>query len=480
MINKVKKYDNLIIFILLLLISIGTSLSLYISTGDIIWNFNNVNKITNGYKMYTDINIIITPIFFYIVSAICKIVGSNILIYKILGTIMYSFTGLIIYNIFKSLNISKKKSFYYLMLMQTMLYVILTGGTNYNFLAIIFTLLGILLLIKNKSKYDWILQGIICYLILFTKQNIGVYYIASVIIVEFIIEGINKNTFIKITKQFLVTLILSILNLLFMYFEGNLFDFINYTILGIGEFTHNFYIDSYVILLIGIDIVTFITTIFINKKKLLDNKQNNNLIILSTFSIMMSFVIYPIANLYHIKFALIIPLMILLYILHIIVFEQFNLNKLLKVISMFIFIVLFILSSYFTYYFLKNAKFELQCTHPYYGGLVEKKIWEKIEKIDKYIIDEEKIGYNVIILSKEASIYMLPLCKNNGIFDLPFKGNLGKDGEEGLIDKISKLKSSKILITKEDLFWQESEKANDYVRQNYTKIGEIEEFEIYE
>lgn len=37
----------------------------------------------------------------------------------------------------------------------------------------------------------------------------------------------------------------------------------------------------------------------------------------------------------------------------------------------------------------------------------------------------------------------------------------------------------KILLTKEN-FYQESDKITDYIRENYEKMGEIEEFEIYE
>ena len=64
--------------------------------------------------------------------------------------------------------------------------------------------------------------------------------------------------------------------------------------------------------------------------------------------------------------------------------------------------------------------------------------------------------------------------------DLPFYGNLGKDGEDGLIEDINNLKRSNVLILKsEERIIQESTKVRQFIRDSYEKIGEIEEFEIY-
>ena len=72
------------------------------------------------------------------------------------------------------------------------------------------------------------------------------------------------------------------------------------------------------------------------------------------------------------------------------------------------------------------------------------------------------------------------LNKNNGILDLPFYGNLGKDGEQGIINIISSMDNVKILIQKDDeLFFQESEKVRNYIKQNLKYEGEIEDFLIY-
>ena len=70
------------------------------------------------------------------------------------------------------------------------------------------------------------------------------------------------------------------------------------------------------------------------------------------------------------------------------------------------------------------------------------------------------------ILSFDAMCYTILTDDNNNNFDLPFLGNLGKNGEEGLIQEIQQLKNTKILIktNEEDVFWQESKKVRKYIK----------------
>ena len=76
---------------------------------------------------------------------------------------------------------------------------------------------------------------------------------------------------------------------------------------------------------------------------------------------------------------------------------------------------------------------------------------------------------------------MLNLNKNNGIFDMPFLGNLGTKGEKGLIDDIKQLENTIILIQtdSEKVFYQESKNARNYIINNYNKIEENQKFSAY-
>ena len=75
---------------------------------------------------------------------------------------------------------------------------------------------------------------------------------------------------------------------------------------------------------------------------------------------------------------------------------------------------------------------------------------------------------------------MLPLKKNNGVFDLLLLGNLGKDGEKGIVNKIEKMENKIILVPREKNSWQDSDSVIDFVKNNFEYIGEIEDLLIYE
>lgn len=61
-----------------------------------------------------------------------------------------------------------------------------------------------------------------------------------------------------------------------------------------------------------------------------------------------------------------------------------------------------------------------------------------------------------------------------------FYGNLGKNGEDGLIDEINTLQNTNLLILKEeDKEFQESDKVREHIIENYEQIGEIGRYKIY-
>ena len=103
-----------------------------------------------------------------------------------------------------------------------------------------------------------------------------------------------------------------------------------------------------------------------------------------------------------------------------------------------------------------------------------------MQEVCEYIVENNNKGIDVKILSHRAMWYLVQLHQFNGELDLPFHGNLGKDGEDGLIETIKNLKNTKVLILKEgETRAQESEKVEDFIKQNYEKVEEISMFDVY-
>ena len=89
---------------------------------------------------------------------------------------------------------------------------------------------------------------------------------------------------------------------------------------------------------------------------------------------------------------------------------------------------------------------------------------------------------SVYILDAEAAIYMIPLDKYNKDYDMFLKGNIGKDGEEGQIQKIKQKEENALyLILRKNisLNWQMPENVINYIRENLELVEEISIYEVY-
>ena len=66
--------------------------------------------------------------------------------------------------------------------------------------------------------------------------------------------------------------------------------------------------------------------------------------------------------------------------------------------------------------------------------------------------------------------------------DLPFLGNFGAKGENGMIEQLENLKETTILLEKNesDLSYQESLKIRNWIKEHFNLVGEIGRYYIYE
>lgn len=491
--NFIKKHDNIFVFIVLLIITSTFAFSIKLDANDSLWNFSNIYKMTNSYTIYKDLNVIITPLYFYVGNIIFEIFGANYLIYSIYQNIViYIMLFFLIYKLFKKVNISKVNSILYIIIISITTVFILPEA-SYNMLAIFFVLLGIYNLINKKENklIINILQGSIAFLVFLTKQNIGVLYLAGIILAQILIEK-NKKILIKnILEQILTQIILTLILLGYMYINGNLYDFINFAFLGISEFANkNLHIN---VLEIIINIFTFslsiLTIVLAYIKKIpFKDKEKTNLRILGTVSIFMTFIAYPLMNTAHTLIANIMFMVMLCYLLDLMIMKEFfdnkKSNKIKKVLLFILIIIVFFASIYNNYIYIKEINSNNYCflkENPYYGAIADKEIIDEIRETCNYIKEQNKNNIDVKIVSCYSNLYMNLLGKNNKILDLPFYGNMGIEGEDGLIEEIKNMKNTKILVITniEGKHGQESEKVINFVKENFEYEGNICRFSTY-
>lgn len=415
MLEYIKEYEKILIIILMLLMISGIILNTPITQTDESTLFFETLKMYNGKLIYKDVNVLVTPLFFYMGLFIFNIFAPTYLVYRIFGIAIYLFLLYNIYSLLKELKVKNIIIFITIPILILFLRKIMKYGANYNILAIAISILAIKVYIKkqNKNNRFYIIQGILIFLVFMTKQTIGVYYALVLVILEFDYKNII-NVIKKIAILALPSIIGVIIYGIYLYFTKSLYNFIDYTFLGMLEFQQNANMENGIILLSLVNIIPVITLI-------LTKKADKNQEILFICSIIMLLIAYPILCDFHSRMALIYSIISYVYLLNTLYKE----NKGLKCL---IIIAIIVISMYNVIHSLINVvswnKNKIKdIKTPYYGATYDKDMNAVIRYITDYI---EKSEENIVFISPQSILYNIEMNRTNGILDLPLKGNVRK------------------------------------------------------
>lgn len=277
-------------------------------------------------------------------------------------------------------------------------------------------------------------------------------------------------------------------------------DFINYAVLGISTFSNKIpyarllqsdKIEIKVLsILMPISIMLMAIILIITKALKKENEKVQNILTILIYSLSIIIVMYPISDEIHFLIGSLISIIGLIYIiseLGKIIYKKINYAqkyKAYKIITLIVWILVFtiILAKAINNLYL-YAKTEKNTDIEHFKNIgISSNLKDRINEIDNYILEKEQEGKKVYILDAEAAIYMIPLDKYNKDYDMFLKGNIGKDGEEGQIEKIKQRQENELfLIRKENLKtnWQTPIDVVKYVRENLNKIDEVSIYEVY-
>lgn len=271
--------------------------------------------------------------------------------------------------------------------------------------------------------------------------------------------------------------------MIYLYFNGNLYNFINMAFLGIPEFAIkniSLYANNAMILIFQILMLLFSFFIIIYKKTPLEEKIKNNIKLIFCVGLLFSLISYPIFNTAHLLLGNIFIIICFIYIIENILLKEILVkSKIINGINVLLIIIFATISICYSYKNLFILKSDYNYNHPYYGVKIDLETKKSIEEICNYIKQNKANGINTVIISCKSNLYMNVLKFNNNKLDLPFVGNLGRDGEDGLIQEIENIKNTYILISKDGKIMQESEKTLKYITDNLEKIGVINNYYIY-
>lgn len=494
---KKEKLFNITLFILILITILSIILLKPLGDLDEIWNYNFARNITNGLVPYRDFNMLQMPLLPFLCGMILKILGNGLIIMRILAAILCTAILFVNYKIFNILNIKKEISLIFTFLIGYLLkdyYCI-----DYNWASLLIVLLLIYYEIKKYKKENSLLKvnikndillGILAGLTFSLKQTSG-FLVCVALLGNKLLFVRNKEELKAFYKSFLYRFIgicipISAL-LLYLICNNAVQDFISYTIKAVSGFTNyisykNLLKMNIVGLLSVLVPIIFLYTWF---KTIIKEKDKKEYFIL-VYGLAIFVIAFPISDNIHFLIGAMTGIILILY-------EVYNILKILyikfiknKKILMYIIIyinalVILLTASYciekFSSYIKERENFSTlqHCKYiPIHKGLEN-----QIKQVDDYIKNTNK---DVIILDASASVYMIPIDRYHKDYDMLLKGNIGKDGEQRIIEEISQNENRKYLILKDEYSknWQTPLKIINHVKETKQKVGEIQIFDIYE
>ena len=435
--KKFKQNKNLIIeLFIIFLITLVYNLIFAELTHDEVWNYGFASNISNGLLPYKNFNMVLTPLYPFLGSIFLIIFGKNLVVFHIFNAIMCT----IIFYLIKKL----VPSGYYIVYA----FLLLFSLPNYNLLCLL--LLYLLMYMEDKKLNDYLI-GIVLGLTFLTKQNIGI---------MLCVPTLFTKDIKRILKRIIGFSIPNIIFLIYLLITDSLYDFINYTILGLSSFASNNILISIWVTLTIIAIIYLIYVYFKHK----DIKA----IYLLSFQVMA----FPIIDTYHV----LIPFIpVLGYFLS-------NLKLVIKIIK--IAFLIFIVTLFFTSSkeYIKDEIDYPNKTNFYSCRKLDKNTTEYIKLLSKYVSENKD---NIFIISGNA--YLLKLEANISInkYDLLNEGNLGKNGDIKIINEIKDFCNNNkclFLISENEInnsLSQINKNIVNYVKNTYKETDKISIYTIY-
>lgn len=281
---------------------------------------------------------------------------------------------------------------------------------------------------------------------------------------------------------------------------GAMQEFINYAVLGISTFSNKIsylgLLESNKIeirvfsILVPISIILMAIILVIAKILKKENENIQKILTIFIYSLSIIIVMYPISDEIHFIIGSLISIIGLIYMIFLLgrkIYNKINYNKkykLYKIITLIIWILIFSITLTKSIDNIhKYSKTDKNTEIKHYNNIeIGENLKQRINNIDKYILEKEKEGKRVYILDAEAAIYMIPLDKYNKDYDMFLKGNIGKDGEEGQIQKIKQKEENTLYLIRNEKLksnWQTPLNVIEYIRDNLEKKEEIEIYDVY-
>ncbi len=432
---------GMLLFILLFVFN----LFIYPITLDEIWNYGFSYNILNGKIPYLDFNMVLTPLFSFIMTLPLMMFGNNILVFNVFNIFIILGCFLLLHNLIDD-------NMWLCALIFFIPFPILYPSYNL-FLLLLFLYL---IYLEKNEKSDYLIGFIVGCLIL-TKQSVGVFLLLPCLLY-----------YLKNKKKFISRLIGCIIPcsifLIYLLITKSFMSFLDLCLFGLFDFAGNNSITSKFYLFVFI-LICLVTIIFIVKEP----KNIYNYYALMFYSISI-----PLFDAYHVGFQ------ILVFVL--LCFINLNFLKRLPIYSFAIFLVvyacLFVSYSYGNISSFKKM-YPNNINHFEYRYLGSKQV-DFTNEVSNYI--KKNKDYKYMFLDSNGYYFRIINDESASYLDLINMGNWGYNGSDKLINSIKKMpKNTRFFIDGVELVGQRQidRRAIKYVIKHGKKVDKVGLYDIY-
>lgn len=446
---------------------------------DEIWNYGFASYITNGLQPYTDFNMIQTPLSAYIASMVLSVFGNSLFVFRILGAVLFGLTFGLSYTICRKVIKNRPVAFALSSFLGTLCSLI--WMYNYNhlillcILAIIFCELQMEIQPEQKTRFLNVFIGLIYGLTPVIKQSTG----AILILFNAVWCGYKiaakPDDRGSLISRLAMSGLPSVLFILCIIITGSFDDFYDYAVMGVQTFTHretwvDYILSSPTDFFVGVFplCVTLISICSLIKGRSRVSRSFHIVTLILSWA--GAVVAYPICDFVHACVAIVpfvIPLLCCV--------GELRVSQREGIACCFVAILVLSCSSMLI---LKDLPKYKQCELLYFEGLpISPEIEEQIQIVDAFLLEVGEDEVDAIIADEDAAAYMIPIEKYYKNFNLLLIGNIGSNSVEDLLWRESAIYL--VARNEESLGKQAHTDLVEYIKKNYTKIGEVLGFDAY-
>lgn len=462
-----KKSLPIVAKVLLFILCVGILYS-YISCRpldiiDEVWNYGFARSIYDGLTPYKDFNMIIFPLFAFLMAPF----SSEFMIYRLATSVLN------VALMFLAIHIVQKYSTHKVIAIPLIAFFSLFKYcfplATYSEMMYLFIILSFLYLKKYldiQNPKNLFLAALFISLALITKHSVPAIIIIGMTPAIFYLCWKNRNI-----KDFMLYALGGVLPVLALIVHavanGYLLEMIDLTIMGIGEFS-TVSSQNWIFYLCIIACILFVLLLMLDK--ILNKTKLLHSYLVAVFALSSYFFFAPLPDIYHPCLAIFVMCSILSTVEAKFFIKELFLSGAMVLLS--IFLLFPIASSY------SIPETEYSCWECFENVPLEPRFINNhtaaISLIQKY----RDMGFDVANCSLNAMTTSLIMEEHNGYFDLLMKGNLGIEGKKKVFAALGD--KDVVIVLKDDSEWHT---VLDYIKDTFVQIDSLVtdtvEYEIF-